>query len=213
MSGQDASVWELTSLWIVISRKASKEADMYDPFVQACNYALEQLSRVRGVDGLPEFSEDERIVFARHDSWPVHSTRHQRQTWLRPDIVLLGWNSFKKWRGTLDNDSYSRSYNDDICISREKPPHELTWNRVRSTLEMKIAGLPKSGECAKGFSMGFGDLKELDAFVPPQDDPEPEVFDDFDEINPASTSERTPFAVYLVAYLARQRALGVRLDW
>ena len=186
---------------------------MYDPFVQACNYALEQLSRVRGVDGLPEFSEDEQIVFVRHDSWPVHSKRIQRESWVKPDIVLLRWNYFKKWRGPLDNDSYSQSYNDDICISRTSPTRDLSWKLVRSTLEMKIAGLPKTGEWAKGFSMGFESLEELPAYDLLQDDPEPEVFDDPDENPPASTSERTPFAVYLVAYFARQIALGVRLDW
>jgi hypothetical protein len=54
-------------LWIIASREAKNEVNMYNPFVLACNYALETLSEI-DVHRLPKFSEEKQPVFVHnHD--------------------------------------------------------------------------------------------------------------------------------------------------
>ena len=131
---------------------------MYDPFVRACNCALEKLS---DIDGLPEVSEEKKIVFARNHDRAVGSGSHQRTSRVRPDIVLLSWKIFKKRRG-LPDVTYSQSHEDDICVS--KSDKGFSWKDIRSTVELKITGLPKKKEEWKGgFDGGFKALKELPA--------------------------------------------------
>jgi hypothetical protein len=136
---------------------------MYDPFVRACNYALHKLSKVN-VGGLPEFEKHKQIVFVRNHDRAVMSGSHLRNSRVRPDIVLLQWNTFKKWREHEDA-TYSRSYNDDICVSKREFKENLTWRQIRSTVEMKLRGLSRRKEWTKEFESGFYDLVQSEAYI------------------------------------------------
>jgi hypothetical protein len=162
-------------LWIAASCRAKDERGMYDPFVRACNYALHALSVINDVDGLPKFSKENQIVFFRNHDQAVRSGSHQRKSQVRPDVVLLQWNTFKSFPRERKISSYSESYNSDICVSGTDSL--LFWSAVRSTVEMKFAGLTKYEERTKKFDGGFEDLKESSAGQPsPPDNPQPEIF-------------------------------------
>ena len=128
---------------------------MYNPFVRACNCALENLSKIKDIDGLPGVLEDNKIVFARNHDRAIESGNHQRISRARPDIVLLSWKIFKKRRG-LPDVPYSQSHEGDICVS--KSDTKLSWKDIRSTVEVKFSKFQK----LKGsFNAGFKALKEL----------------------------------------------------
>lgn len=130
---------------------------MHAPFVRACNYALDVFSGSQ-IEGLSEFSEDKQIVFVCSHDQPV-STRHPaRCSQVGPDVVLLPWKVFNESK----NACYSASYKGDICTN--EPVANLVWDRVRSTVEMKLVGLPKSAS-RKTFSMGFKDLAESNSYT------------------------------------------------
>src|SRR5882762_3171896 len=173
---------------MIVSRDAKDELNMYDPFVRACNYALDALSVVNDVDGLPEFSGEKQIVFVRNDDRAVLSGSHQRESRARPDIVLVQWNHFKRQQQLHDRTPYSQSYDGDICVSRSDV--NLTWGAIRSTVEMKIAGLPKRGEWTRDFDTGFKALKELPPYISLDDTPQSGIFQ---ELLPAHNCECVSF--------------------
>ena len=136
---------------------------MYDPFVLACNHALDGLSEIDDVDGLPEFTAQKRIVFVRNFDRAVRSDSHQRESRERPDIVLLQWDIFKNKLKTPQPLSYSDSHKTDICV--KKLDFEVAWGEVRSTVEMKVSGLPKPGKWERNFDGSFPALEELPPYV------------------------------------------------
>ena len=136
---------------------------MYDPFVRACNYALDELSGINGVDGLPKFTAQKRIVFVRNFDRAVHSDSHQRESRERPDIILLQWDIFRDKLKTHRPLSYSDSHKTDVCV--KKLDYEVAWREVRSTVEMKVSGLPKPGKWERNFDGSFPALEELQPYV------------------------------------------------
>ena len=147
---------------------------MYDPFVRACNYALEELSKIQNVGGLPPFTEEKRIVFLRNNDQAVGSDSRRRNSRVKPDIVLLQWNIFKEKipleeRGGI---SYADSFK-DLCVSKSK--WNLIWRDVRSTVEMKIGGLPKTQPWKKNFDADWDALIELAPYVSADDSDQSEI--------------------------------------
>ena len=140
---------------------------MYDPFVRACNYALEKLSKIEDIDKLPKVSEEKKIVFARNHDRTIGSDSHQRTSRVRPDIMLLSWKIFKK-RRDLPDATYSQSHEDDICVS--KSDMGFSWKDIRSTVEVKLTGLRKK-EWKGSFDGDFKALKELPAHTSLDDAP------------------------------------------
>lgn len=147
---------------------------MYDPFVRAFNFALQEISKIAGVKGLPEFSSRNEIVFVCNHQRAVKSEGLQRNSRAKPDIALLQWEEFKSKIPPEERSgvSYSESYK-GLCDSDSK--WELCWREVRSTVEMKITGLPKPEQATTNFDADFGALEELSAYVELDDDPQPEV--------------------------------------
>jgi hypothetical protein len=131
---------------------------MYDPFVLACNFALDKLSEIKGVGELPAFLPRKQIAFARNHDRAILSGNLQRESRVRPDIVLLHWDTLKAWRRNDKKTHYSRSYKTDLCTSPSD--HPFNWRITRSTVEMKLSGLPKSQEWNKEFKTDFRGLPE-----------------------------------------------------
>ena len=127
---------------------------MYNPFVRACNYALDEFSDSR-IEGLSEFTEDKRIVFVCSHNRSVRTQSHARESQVKPDIVLLSWGVFNESR----NAPYSASYEGVICTDRLD--EDLVWSRVRSTVEMKFKSMGSREPGGwKAFDMEFGALVE-----------------------------------------------------
>lgn len=127
---------------------------MYGPFADACNNALNELSRLQ-VEGLPHFSD--RIVFVRVEQ-SVQSQHSARKNWPRPDIVLMSWELFN-----LSKESpYFTLDEQDIFI--DKSDTELLWSEIRSTVEIEFMGSPKH-DGWKTFDMEFGTLIESEAYT------------------------------------------------
>ena len=103
-------------LEIAVSRWSKNEWNTYDPFVRACDNVLEALSRVEDIDQLPGVSG--MIVFARNHVREILSGSHQLEPRDRPDIVLLGWNVFKR-RRQLRGETWRLEM---FCTA------QLTWN-------------------------------------------------------------------------------------
>ena len=145
---------------------------MYKPFVRACNYALEALSAINDVDGLPQFSEEKQIVFVHNHNRSIYSGSHLRESQVKPDIVVLQWNLFKRDQELPDCTPYSQSYEDDICVSGSGL--DLTWRAVRSTVEMMATGVPKKQGLMMNFDTGFEALEELPPYTSLDDAPQPD---------------------------------------
>lgn len=86
---------------------------MYNPFVRACNYALDKHSDFR-IEGLPQFSEDKRIVFIRSHDRPVRSQHHVRVGRVKPDTALLPWGYFNE----SSQFPYFASYEEGSCTDK-----------------------------------------------------------------------------------------------
>ena len=134
---------------------------MYEPFVRACNYALDEFWDSE-IDGLPELTEDMRIVFVCSHNRSVGTQDPARESQVKPDIVLLPWRVFNKSKKV----PYSASYERDICT--DKPNVDLVWSRVRSTVEMKFMGLQKR-KGWKRFDMEFEALEESEPYASLED--------------------------------------------
>ena len=148
---------------------------MYNPFVRACNYTLEALSEIDDIPGLPKFSKENQIVFVRNHDRSIKTGNHQRVSRVKPDIVLLQWDTLKRKLQLPGDASYSRSYKEDICVS--KSDFYLFWREIRSTVEMKITGLTKrkSSKEVKNFDVDFQALNESPPYTS-LDDPVPDFF-------------------------------------
>ena len=135
---------------------------MYEPFVKACNYALHRLSEIQ-IEGLLACSEEKQIVFVRNHDKTVDSDSHKRKLLLKPDIALIGWETFKQLSNANSNINYSASYSSEICTSEQgvKPD----WARIRSTVEMKVQGLQPYKR--QTYDKGFGALHEFVSPTPP----------------------------------------------
>jgi hypothetical protein len=144
---------------------------MYNPFVVACNYALDEFSRIN-VEGLPEFSPEKQIVFVRNHDRSVGSYGHDRNSRVMPDIVILGWDHFKELSKNK-NTQYPASHKEKICTSGSDL--NLVWNHVRSTVEMKFAKFPKRTGWGASFDKGFEALRESQPYVSPYDPIQPEL--------------------------------------
>jgi len=137
---------------------------MYKPFVAACNYALDEFARFQ-VEGLPRFSEEKQIVFVRAHDRSVKSRHPMRESRLRPDIVVLSWALFNESQKA----HYTTSYEKDISL--DESDMELSWDKVRTTVEMKFVGsMTPNGW--KTFDMEFGALVESKPYTPLNDDPD-----------------------------------------
>ena len=132
---------------------------MYNSFVLACNYALDKLSCVN-IEGLPRCSPEKQLVFVRNHDRSVKSNSHQREPQVKPDVVLLRWERFAKLLkdSSVGVFTYPHSYAGNICTS--KWDFGLSWRNVRSTVEMKVTGLPKLRDQKKSYAKDFGALHE-----------------------------------------------------
>ena len=143
---------------------------MYKPFVRACNCALDQMSKIQNVDRLPPFSTESQIVFVDTHNRSVDSKDLQWNSLCRPDVVLLQWDKFKEklGRDVPYSDSYGKLWDSSLDF-------DLLWREVRSTVEMKIAGLPKPETGREDLDMDFEGLRELPAYVTLEEDHQPVV--------------------------------------
>ena len=150
---------------------------MCGPFVRACNYALDELSKIQNGEeakGLPKFLPENQIVFINNHYRSVdsESVEWNSLTISEPDIVVLQWDDFT---ARLNHKiPYSDSHS-ELCVS--SPNLDLSWGDVRSTVEMKISGLPKPAQGKKDVDsdVDFVALDELPPYVAPYVDPRPTV--------------------------------------
>jgi len=124
---------------------------MYNPFVLACNGALEELSEVE-IEELPPFEPDKQIVFVRNNDRSVKSPNHRRTPQVKPDIVLVRWGILAK-----PTSLYTESYLGNLCTSESNVI--LSWTDIRSTVEMKFRAVPRRAEFPT-FDKDFGTLRE-----------------------------------------------------
>ncbi|KAG1768849.1 hypothetical protein EDD22DRAFT_843893 [Suillus occidentalis] len=132
--GQDAQTIKkhLGDMWMPLNSVASKrEDDMYKPFVQASNLALDKLS---GLDapGLvrSKDDDDDKILFHRNDPKNIIQ-KHQGATSTRkPDVVIVSRAGAKK----VGKQSGQASKDE---LASEKPSKLFKWTDVRSTVEFK----------------------------------------------------------------------------
>ena len=187
---------------------------MYEPFVRACNSALDELSIIK-VDGLPAFELEKQIVFVDSSHRSIKSTSHWRNPQAKPDIVLLGWNLFLQRLSTSRFDksvtelAYSESHMGDFCIS--ETGLDLSWRVVRSRVEMKLKGLPNNAKLPKDFDDDFWALEETASYASHNDDIQPTVVP-LEVSMPSSKCEHVSSGRIFVIYLFLQMPLGPRLD-
>ncbi|KIK40988.1 hypothetical protein CY34DRAFT_806585 [Suillus luteus UH-Slu-Lm8-n1] len=126
--GQDAQTIKQHLCDIVAS---NKEDQMYKPFVQASNLALDKLSNLNA-PGLvrSKDDDDDKILFHRNDPKNIIQ-KHQGATSIRkPDVVIVSRAGAKKvWKQP------GQAYKDEVAS--EKPSHSFKWTDVRSTVEFK----------------------------------------------------------------------------
>jgi hypothetical protein len=108
---------------------SKKEEDMYKPFVQASNLALDKLSNLNA-PGLVRSKDDDnnKILFHRNDPRNI-TQKHQGATSTRkPDVVIVSRTGAKKKQS-------GQAYKDELAS--EKPSKSFEWTDVRSTVEFK----------------------------------------------------------------------------
>ena len=131
---------------------------MYSPLIKALNSALDQLSKIK-VPGLPDFSKDRQIVFARSDARCIESESYLQGSY-KPDIVLIRWETLKKMQGK-PRASFSHSYTSDICCKSGCDQPKLNWRNLLSTVEVKRGSKPGGANkrfLKKVYSSDFEDL-------------------------------------------------------
>ena len=124
------------------------ERKMYQPFTEALNFALEDLSRIN-VDGLPEFKA--HIVFAVCDKGVV-SNRSLHGSRFKPDIAVLSIEDACEFYGLGELQANEPQISQFVNGAREKSQSgTLRWYSIRSAVEVKRkskrswATLKKSG--------------------------------------------------------------------
>jgi len=135
---------------------------MYDPFIEAFNYALGWLSKVN-VEGLPMFEEKRQIVFIRRDSQAIETETYHQGSY-KPDIILI-----------------KRSMR---CKFGPSKP-SLSWRNILSTVEVKRSdsgGKAKARSVKSRYDADFMDLrgdKVARSFKPPQSAPQKVVSEEY----------------------------------
>jgi len=155
---------------------------MYDPLVEAFNYALDWLSKV-DVGGLPKFKKERQIVFARSDTKCI-GTETYLQGSCKPDIILIKWSKFKTGYGS-EHYLYSESYRSEICCEFRRSKHPLSWYNILSTVEVKRGdskGKAKARSVNSKYDAGFMDLRGDEAagsLKPPRSAPQKMVDEEY----------------------------------
>lgn len=133
---------------------------MCEPLVKAFNYALYSLSALE-VPGLPEFQEEQHIVFAS-SAKKYTTTESYLQNPFKPDLILVKWDEFTSVHDCAGA-AYHKSYKSDICSYSGHYQSKLSWLNLLSTVEVEptypggtAARLPDS----KTYENTFGDLKK-----------------------------------------------------
>jgi hypothetical protein len=113
----------------------STEPPSYKPFVQAVNFALRKLNKlkVRGV--LDANDDDDSSIIFHHNDVPIKQKHQDVESERKPDVVVV---SYASALGVLEegkkNPSKHQVYSDLAC---EKPHGRFLWTDVLSTLEFK----------------------------------------------------------------------------
>ncbi|KAG2336803.1 hypothetical protein BDR05DRAFT_970860, partial [Suillus weaverae] len=107
------------------------EDQMYKPFIQASNLALDGLSKL-SAPGLvcSKAHDDDKILFHQNDPRNITQKHQGEKSTRRPDVVIVSYTSAKKVRKQSD-----RTYKDQEAT--EKPTKQFQWTDVRSTVEFK----------------------------------------------------------------------------
>lgn len=110
---------------------STAEEQMYKPFIQASNLALDLLSKL-DVPGLvcSKAHDDDKILFHQNDPKNM-AQQHQgeRSIW-KPDVVIVSRTSANKVRKQS-----GQAYKDEEAL--EKPTQQFQWTDVRSTVEFR----------------------------------------------------------------------------
>ncbi|KAG1741280.1 hypothetical protein EDB19DRAFT_1875935 [Suillus lakei] len=125
--GNDAQVIKKNMAELV---KSKVEANMYKPFIQATNCALDRLSKLNA-PGLvsAEAHDDYKILFHQNDPKFI-SQRHQgKKSDRKPDVVVISHTCAKKVQKGEPKDAYKDAW--------RKPTKNFKWTDVRSTVEFK----------------------------------------------------------------------------
>ena len=116
------------------SSASEDERHMYQPFTEALNYALEDLSRIK-VDGLPEFKA--HIVFAVCDKG-VSSSRNLSGSEFKPDIAVLSIKDACEFYGLGQLQANKSQVSQFISGAKDKSQSgTLRWNSILSAVEVK----------------------------------------------------------------------------
>ncbi|KAG1772855.1 hypothetical protein EV702DRAFT_1201316 [Suillus placidus] len=107
------------------------EDQMYKPFIQASNLALDGLSKLNA-PGLvcSKAHDDDKILFHQNDPKNITQKHQGEKSTRRPDVVIVSYTSAKK----VQKQS-RRTYKDEEAS--EKPTKQFQWSDVRSTVEFK----------------------------------------------------------------------------
>ncbi|KAG2339602.1 hypothetical protein BDR05DRAFT_967788 [Suillus weaverae] len=107
------------------------EDQMYKPFIQASNLALDGLSKLNA-PGLvcSGAHDDDKILFHQNDPKNITQKHQGEKSTRKPDVVIVSYTSAKKVRKQSN-----RTYKDEEAS--EKPTKQFQWTDVRSTVEFK----------------------------------------------------------------------------
>jgi hypothetical protein len=113
------------------SVESKVEEQMYKPFVQASNLALEKLSGLNA-PGLvcSKGRDDDKILFHRNDPRNITQKHQGQQSTRKPDVVIVSRTGAKNVRKQS-----GQAYEDKEAS--EKPSKQFKWTAVRSTVEFK----------------------------------------------------------------------------
>jgi hypothetical protein len=108
------------------------EWDVYLPFTEAMNYALECLSNVK-VEGLPDFKKHIAFVPCNRN---VKSDRSAPGSSFKPDIAVMSIQDAYEFHGL--GSTYGSKLSTFITKVKGKSPNGITnWKSVLSVVEMK----------------------------------------------------------------------------
>ncbi|KAG2120014.1 hypothetical protein BD769DRAFT_1641729 [Suillus cothurnatus] len=111
--------------------KSKVEDQMYKPFIQASNLALERLSKLNA-PGLvcSKAHDDHNILFHQNDPKNMTQKHQGEKSTRKPDVVIVSRTGAKKVRKQP-----GQAYKDEEAW--EKPAKQFQWTDVRSTVEFK----------------------------------------------------------------------------
>jgi hypothetical protein len=110
---------------------STAEEQMYKPFIQASNLALDLLSKL-DVPGLvcSKAHDDDKILFHQNDPKNMAQQHQSERSIWKPDVVIVSRTSANKVRKQS-----GQAYMDDEAL--EKPTQQFQWTDVRSTVEFR----------------------------------------------------------------------------